>query len=198
MKNVFLDLGTHLGQGLTHFIEVLNITSDWNISSYEANPVTYQTFQQTEHCKKLTTEFGVQFFNKAIYDHNGTININVETPPNEGETGMGSSVIPLTDWSPWQGTTKEYFKTNYTVECIDFSELIQNNIEHNIYCKMDIEGAEFKVLQKLINKDLLKYIKKIWVEFHDHFFTNSAEMKQAKNNILQYVSKQNIQLFEWH
>ena len=37
-KNIFIDCGFHLGEGLTEFISMLNIDSNWEIHCFEANP----------------------------------------------------------------------------------------------------------------------------------------------------------------
>jgi FkbM family methyltransferase len=54
------------------------------------------------------------------------------------------------------------------VPCIDFSKWILNNfINDYVIIKMDIEGAEFDVLEKMIKDNSIKCVKIIYLEFHD-------------------------------
>ena len=198
MKNLFLDLGTHLGQGLSHFAEMLRMDNTWEVASFEANPITYNNFCQTKVFTELSNKLNATFNNKAIYIQDGLTTINVETPPNEGETGMGSSIIPLSMWDPWNGTTKQFFKTSYEVECVDFSKIVGEHKGKNIFCKMDIEGAEFLVLDKMIKDNTLLLMQEIWIEFHDHFFTNHQEYSEKKSQIIQYLEFNKIKYHLWH
>lgn len=119
--NVFLDLGTHYGEGLKEFINTHKMDATWIIHTFEANPITYKHFIDN-HLAEIPW---VIHHNSAVSSFNGTIPMNLETPPNEGETGMGSSVIPLEKWDPWGGNNKEPFKRTVDVSCIDFSEFIK-------------------------------------------------------------------------
>jgi FkbM family methyltransferase len=148
MKNVLLDLGTHYGQGLREFIERFGVNDTWTVYTFEANPVTFEIFKKDYH--NLTPFVGA--CNVSVSDHFGTITLNIESPPNEGVTGQGSSVIPLDNWDPWGNTTSgTHFKTQATVNCLDFSKFIADNFtkEDNIIVKMDIEGSEYDVLEKI-------------------------------------------------
>ncbi len=37
MANIFLDLGTHFGQGLQQFMQRFNMDESWTIHTFEAN-----------------------------------------------------------------------------------------------------------------------------------------------------------------
>jgi FkbM family methyltransferase len=196
MRNILLDLGTHYGQGLREFISKFNVDSSWSVFTFEANPVTYKIFMDNYH--KLTPY--VIAYNKAITNYNGTITINIETPPNEGETGMGSSVIGLDIWNPWGGELRENFKTSAEVPCIDLSEFIKTNftVDDNIVIKMDIEGAEYDTLEKMIADKTLDYVNNISIEWHSRFFTNREEILERETKIKTYMNEQNVTQGEWH
>ena len=74
------------------------------------------------------------------------------------------------------------------VECIDFSEWVKNNFkkEDYIILKMDIEGAEFNVLPKMIANDTLSYVNKMIIEWHDWEFPT---LRNKKIEIQNYISK---------
>jgi len=56
-----------------------------------------------------------------------------------------------------------------TVDSLDFSNFILKNFskEDHIVVKMDIEGAEYEVLEKMIKDDSIDYLNELIVEFHD-------------------------------
>lgn len=191
--NVFLDCGTHFGQGLSQIIHAHNIDHSWHVETYEANPITYQ-----EHSNKRMFDY-VQYKNIAVYDRDGTIEFNIETPPNEGDTGMGSSLIDLSLWNPWGGTLRENFKIKKQIKCFDFSKYIKTNFQKNDYliCKLDIEGAEYAVLEKMIIDESISYIDKLFVEFHSHFFTNKSEMQEKEKQIREKCSKLSLDINYW-
>ena len=49
MKKIFLDCGTHMGEGLNKFAEAYNMDKDWEIYSFEPN-----TYLCKEHAEQNT------------------------------------------------------------------------------------------------------------------------------------------------
>lgn len=196
MRNIFLDLGTHYGQGLREFIQRFGMNDQWIIHTFEANPITYEIFVNDY----LSLTPWVLHHNEAISHYDGTITLNIESPPNEGDTGQGTSVISLKEWDPWGlNTIKKQFNVQKDVPCIDFSSFIKNNFDEsdNIIVKMDIEGSEYKVLEKMLQDDTLKFVKHISVEWHSHFFLNKDEMQTKENELIQQLRKYNLTLENW-
>jgi hypothetical protein len=62
---------------------------------------------------------------------------------------------------------------------------------------MDIEGAEFEVLEHLISTQVILKFKTLWVEFHNDFFTNKVAYTDRKNNIIKYLNQNNIKIYDW-
>ena len=93
----------------------------------------------------------------------------------------------------------EYLKkSNYQVEAIDLSDFIKNNFskEDFIILKLDIEGSEFDVLQKMITDETLEYIKKIYVEWHEQFFHENK--LNEKTFIMDKINENNINYNIWY
>lgn len=195
MASVFLDLGTHFGQGLKEFIYKFNMDNNWIIHTFEANPDTYKMFLDS-YANQIELPF--THHNAAVSNKEGTLEINMETPPtNEGDTGMGSSVMPLTEWQPWGGRLE--FGAKKSVPAIDFSKFLRDNFspDDSIVVKMDIEGSEYDVLEGLIASDTLKYIKVLAIEWHSHMFTNPTAYAEREAKIKQIMVEQNIAFGEW-
>lgn len=197
-NNIFLDCGTHYGQGLKQFISMYNMDSSWDIHTFEANPVTYKHFLKKQY--NLLNTFNISHYNLAIFINDSKVIIHQETPPNEDNSGMGSSIISLDSWNPWGGMLRENFKTSAEIEAINFSNFIKNSFNKNNYIivKMDIEGAEYDVLESLIETEAIHYINDLYIEFHSRFFTNTNEIMNREQKIKSFLSKTPIKVFEWH
>jgi hypothetical protein len=62
---------------------------------------------------------------------------------------------------------------------------------------MDIEGAEYDVLEKMIDDDTLKFITSLYIEFHSNFFINKEEMKKREIRIIEKLNENNVNLVLW-
>lgn len=187
MANVFLDLGTHYGQGLREFRDRFKMDETWKIHTFEANPETFKIFTKDY----LNQTPNVQAYNAAVSDHNGHITVNLETPPNEGDTGQGTSVISMDQWNPWGladgGPDVTHFKRQVDVPCFDFSSFIRESFskDDNIIVKMDIEGSEYDVLEKMVADGTIEYINHMSVEWHARFFRDEEKAKKREEALLE-------------
>ena len=190
MNNVLLDLGTHYGQGLREFIDRFKVDDSWRVLTFEANPVTFEKYLK-EYAHQTPY---VEACNAAVSDHFGTITVNLETPPNEDDTGQGSSIIPLDNWDPWGNRTSgTHFHLQREVSCFDFSKFIQENFskEDNIIIKMDIEGSEYDVLEKMIEDGTIEFVNHLAVEWHARFFTNKEETQIREEKLIEKLKTYN-------
>lgn len=182
-------MGTHYGQGLRQFISSFGMNEKWAIHTFEANPVTYDIFVNQHH--HLTP--WVIHHNKAISNRDGEVVINIETPPGEGDTGMGSSIIDMSKWNPWglADQDKDHFNKKSTIPCMDISEFIKRNFskEDRIIVKMDIEGSEFEVIERMLQENTMEWIDEIYVEWHSRFFRDAAAMKLREEALKLKISK---------
>jgi hypothetical protein len=63
---------------------------------------------------------------------------------------------------------------------------------------MDIEGAEFDILEKMISDNSILKFKGLWIEFHNDFFPDKELYTTKKTNIIDYLNKHNIEIHDWH
>ncbi len=79
---------------------------------------------------------------------------------------------------------------NYTeIECVDLCEFIENLGVKVDILKMDIEGAEFEILDKMITKKIYQKVKIILVETHDG---SIPELAEKANKVRKLVKDKNI------
>jgi len=91
---------------------------------------------------------------------------------------------------------KLIWNNKQTIPCFNFSKWLKETVTESDYvvCKIDIEGAEFDVLDKCIEDDTLKLINVLDVEFHDF---NNSNMIQQKQKILFKINKLGIKFNIW-
>jgi FkbM family methyltransferase len=186
----FLDCGTHLAQGLNEISKQLKTDHTWQVHSWEANPYTFSVLDKTPYPENY------HFYNAAISDYNGTINLNVETV-NDSDTGQGTSTI---DKSIWKNSMhKGKFLKTVSVPCIDLSDWIQHNCQDAEFLaiKLDIEGAEYAVLEKMIKDCTLDLVNQIFIEWHARFFPNKEHYWDKQNAFIDLMRKKNINIVRW-
>lgn len=191
MKKIFIDCGTNFGQGLRSIAKLENMDINWDVYSFEANPELFKQIEKNKH---------VRYFNVAVSDYYGFSNFNCEELIQENNisyNGGGSTLLELDKWN----TDKIYgFKPNYKsylVPVIDIADFITNinPQEKSIIIKLDIEGLEFKILSKLEELNLFKYIKKIYIEFHEHLLSDAPN--KGVSYWTEFFTKNNIDYVLW-
>ena len=59
---------------------------------------------------------------------------------------------------------------------------------------MDIEGAEYQVLNHLIETNTISFIKEIYIECHDRLVSNIVN---TQNYLIEELNKKNIVIHYW-
>lgn len=121
---------------------------------FEPNPLFYNSYNNSN----------LILIKKAIWISNGKLPFYLSTDPRQ----VGSSLLQEKLCKVNNKLVKDWTKDPIEVDCVDFSEWIRNNIKpyYNLTLKLDIEGAEYKVLWKMIKDGTISFIKKLFVEFH--------------------------------
>jgi FkbM family methyltransferase len=185
MKKVFIDCGYNQGQTTSEFRKTLG--EEFMFFAFEANPYLYEMYKNKNPFCVLE--------NKAVWKENTTLPFYVVTVDRHGNktpnTGASTLVKSKSDWN--MSIHKEQEVVD--VDAFDFSEFIIDNFEKEdlIILKMDIEGAEYEVIQKMIDTGAINYINKMYVEFHD-----SKVDGFSKDGILEQISKTNVEVNLWH
>jgi FkbM family methyltransferase len=162
--NVFIDLGSHVGKTIGMFMKSRQYTPDFQIHAFEASPLVPRRYSK-----------GVIEHNCAAWVYDGTIKFYVNPKKRKSQC---ASVFK-------QKTSGHLDKKHpLTVNCIDFSKWIRENFKEsdNIIVKSDIEGAEYKVLYKMIYDGTIKYIKKIYMD-ERHYDRIGVSLKEDQEFI---------------
>ena len=201
MKKIFFDCGTHLFQGFGQFAEKYSIDQDWECYCFEANPITYK-MSKPKYLELLNQGFDIKHFNAAVSDSRGTVDVNCAMAyyydeSEEGSfTSQGSNIL---NDRPTPSPMTQYATHTYKVKSIDFSRFIREIVSPDdfVLIKMDIEGSEFGVLDKLICDNNIHYISDIFVEFHEHFFDDKEFYVRKKESYINLFKYKGVNFSQW-
>ena len=176
MKKVFIDCGGHDGCSVRKFRKEIDINGEYHIISFEANK---------EYSKFYDNFENHQFYNKAVWTYDGHIDFYLDQ-----KKGYGSSLIK-------EKRTGRLDKENpEKTECVSLSSFIEieSTRYDEIILKLDIEGAEYEVLQDMINTGAIKKVTKLMIEWHYNKVGVSEEVHDSINNELKRL---NVEIEEW-
>lgn len=180
--NVFVDLGAYTGDTIEEFRNWSKVAfptkTDWIIHAFEPNPNLYPMVKEKSN---LTTHT----YQKAAWTEDTTLEFAIDTT----ETPLGSTLM----------SGKKNIWDNFghiQVEAFDFSTWLKQFKNDFVVVKMDIEGAEFPVLEKMIQDGTDQICHQLLVEFHPNKvveFTTSH-----KNGLIRKLQKRGVNIKEWH
>jgi FkbM family methyltransferase len=182
MKKIILDCGSHLGESVKKF-RGMYPTDECIFYMFEPNTYLYNIFNSNPEFNDCIK------YNKAVSNKNDTVKL-------WGCTKNKNSV----------GSTLEKSKANFDliedndyieIESVDLSGFISKNFSKDDYIvlKLDIEGAEYDTLEKLIDTEVISYINDFYCEFHTKWLsTNFVEREQK---IKMKLNELNIQINHW-
>ncbi len=179
MKTYFIDCGAHCGESILTAKQRFGINT--HVISFE--PIPYLANQLTEIHKDNDT---VQIVNACVWINDEIEKIYVSTQITDGSSLLGSKVNDLDE------------KVYIEVPCVDLSKWIQETFTSNDYVilKLDIEGAEYEVLNKMIEDGSIKLIKELWGEHHiDRMKDERSHMLYKKTQ--KYLEENNLVLKTW-
>ena len=200
-KKIFLDLGTNVGQGLNEFHKRFHLLNnpDWKIFCFEPN-------KDINLNSLFPNVNNIEFHNKAIWIENKIMEFRKQGHNKENLVGLGSKLECVTKIS---NTSNCHYKID-NVEAIDFSEFLHDLKTKypysTIYVKMDIEGAEFQVIDHLIKKGTITLIKELYCECHGRFqfplekYNNEKtkkEIMKIENTLKENVENCNVKFYFW-
>lgn len=147
---IFLDCGYYVGKALDYYAPLMDET--WTVYAFEPNTEldVEATFQKYP--------FKIEWIKKAVWVEDGEIEFAIA---GRDDASHISQLRTNTD-------------KRVTVPCIDFSGFVAELPEATIVCSMDIEGAEFPVLEMMLLESTIDRISLLDIEFHDRLFDDKS------------------------
>jgi FkbM family methyltransferase len=174
VNKFFIDAGANDGCSVRAFRSLYDKNTNYYIFSFEADPYFNKFFAVFD---KHT------YFNKAVWIENAYLDFYFD----RNKLKVGGSLIKE------KKTSKLEKKNPIKIEAIDFSKWLMNTFSKSdeIILKMDIEGAEYEVLNKMIKDGAMSYINELWIEWH----WRKIKLSEDVHNDL--VKKINVPMKKW-
>jgi len=188
-KKIFIDCGTQRGQGLSYFAEKYRFDETWDIYLFEPNPYLFNPIK--EQIIDRYPHFNMTFFPLAVShldNQNVIFRISKELGEDGGRvpTGGASTLVNpelLNDneLSGYIAANVQTIKLSKFLADIAQPYLVQipgapkgHGVLHRdvveIILKLDVEGAEYDILEDMIETSAGCALSEIWIEFHNKRF----------------------------
>lgn len=145
LRPVILDCGSNIGMSILYF---KTMYPDCVIVAFEADKKAFELLKENVERNKLRD---VTLVNQAVSDRTGSADFYSD-PDLPGSLAMSAS--------PDRG-----LKARAMIESTTLSEHLNSEVD---FLKMDIEGAEGRVLRELADRNKLKLVKEMVFEYHHH------------------------------
>lgn len=179
MRNVFINVGAGLGSDIDGFLNLSPSHKDWEIFVFECNPNLISTIRS----KHPTAN--IMVYAASTKDGNSKLYL--------GKQYVNSSLNP----NKINVSINDYLE----VQTIDFSKWLLDTFtkDDNIILTLDIEGAEYDLLEKMIGDDSLDLIDELYVEFHGKkISTVSMHYERHLVNYLINMFRDKVYIYEYY
>ncbi|WP_454849799.1 FkbM family methyltransferase [Rhizobium binxianense] len=180
-RNIYIDLGANLGDTIAKFIEWHPSHLIWG---FEANPHLIPDL-----IARFADRPAVTIVGKAVWTKSGTRKMYLGHPLS-GTVILGKKEMP-------QAQIYEIdYQTEVEVETIDFSKWLQKTVspDDNVTIKMDIEGAEYAIIRRMIKTGAISLVDTLICEFHQNRYPISLK---THNDLVKQISHW-TRLVSWH
>jgi FkbM family methyltransferase len=195
MKKILFDVGANIGQSILKFLRDGVIDESWEIFCFEPNPTAFKILKSRLDEKKIKAVLN----SSAAWNEDCNKNMTIELVPNEfwcpienkciasnSDIGLHSNIMGSDFETPdyFKGYEHLLKRDNIQVQCIDFSQFFKSKVNSGdiVILKLDCEGAEYQILNKMIQDDTLKMVNELYVEFHLRFLTEEARNTKIYNH----------------
>ena len=176
VRKIFIDCGAWTGDSIRAFHEH---DKTYEIYAFECEPRLKNTLIE------LADKFDFSYINKAVWVKDGILKLFL------GKNDLTQSSSLLSE-------KKKYIVKDKPVEVdsIDFSQWILDSFhkEDLIICKMNIEGAEYNVLEKMLTDGSIDYIDKLYISWH---WNKLEGFSKEKHDQIEKDVKKRTQLIRW-
>lgn len=178
-KPVCIDCGVHAGLISDILLECGSI-----VYAFEPNKILHSFLES-----KYQNNPNIILHQAAVSDKNGTTTFLLSDSTSQGnrisESGDNDSI---------------YDDGSYEVQVIDLVEYINTHIltkfDRIYFLKLDIEGAEFDIMDKIMEYKLYEKIDFIACETHERYFTDGEAKIKKLRKLVKQANAKNI-LLDW-
>lgn len=148
-RRIFIDCGGHDGCSVVKF---LSERPDFECVTFEPNPVfrRYYRFLPTD------------LRQSAVTTYDGRIEMLLDPVDADGSSILDNKKIDAKNFISNDQCPR------LTVNAVDLSRFIEQSISRDDYVvlKLDVEGAEYAIIDRLVDTGTIEFVDELFVEFH--------------------------------
>ena len=174
MRKIFIDCGGHCGCSIKKFIKTHN---DFECFTFEANP------RLAKYYEGLPTTL----IQKAVWHSNGFTKFYIGGHWNQESSSLfeGKSNVNPNDY--------------VEVETVNIGQWITSNFspEDYIVLKLDVEGAEYEILDAMMSDNSFEWINELYGEEHFNKHGSAIGITKAYRDAIMKRVNDKIEFKEW-
>ena len=173
MKTISIDCGANVG----NITQQLLTTAD-EVHAFEPNPYAFNCLEA-----RFLYESRVICHNNAVLDREEEVKLFLHENSDKDELhwSTGSSLLDFKS-----NVLKDKYTTVKAIDLCDFIQKLNSPIE---ILKIDVEGVEYEIINKLIDTELIYKIKKVFVELHAK---KISELQPKEDLLKQRIKELNL------
>lgn len=183
MRKIFIDCGAHCGCSVKKFLN--EVSDDFIIYSFEPDSSHFKYWPHLLNNKEYN------IIKRAVWidDSHKLFNRVLSERHSIGSSLFTNKVDPLRH--------KADIKQEL-VQCLDISNFILDNFTKDdfIHLKLDVECAEYEIINKMLKENTFEYINRFSWEGHNHN-CNKLLDKNIDNEIECAIKNYNIEIIPW-
>ena len=175
-RKIFIDGGGNNGSSVRYFKQKKDLKNEYEIYSFEPNKKFISVFEELQGQYPQ-----LYFFPYALSDKNGETTFYHHLDNSSASTTSDIKGNQKNCGSNIPGTVVKEI-----VKCIDLSQWIMQNFDSTdyIHLKLDVECAEYEILEKMINDDSISYLNFLSIEWHSHRCHKTATQNERLEAIM--------------
>lgn len=171
MKKIFIDGGARIGESIEHLLIKREDLLGCDVHFFECNSDHYNTLVEIKNNNK---NYNFTIHTEALWVANCDIDFYISI---DRWGDLGCTLHPEKKEKLDLGNPRKI----KAIDIVEFIDLLDE--ESYIVLKLDVEGSEYEILNRLILSERINKINELFVEFHDGFFgKNSSEIKNKLKN----------------
>ena len=194
-NKVFLDFGTNKFQGVEAIYKREKMNETWDVYTFEPNKLLRDWGVNVKPTVEKRINNTITQYPYGIWNENTTKTFS-SPAHTDNETG-GGHVTEIGEQYRQNSVPIRHCDYRQEIELRDVKEIIERHKGSEIVIKMDIEGSEYTVIDRILECDLGQYIKTFYIEYHARLFVNQAEMQKKQEQQIQDL-RQTSNVHLWH
>ncbi|XP_070549565.1 uncharacterized protein [Ptychodera flava] len=198
-RKILLDCGANVASTVNLFRETYPDAKDYIIHSFEIDAglapyfAYYQDKGHTLHCPVgvADKDGNMTAYSEGVW-YPGKVNSGKDM-----QWGGGSLFVSGKEGVDKQDGGVRKLSRHDVIPTVDLSQWIQRNVNKEDYVifKLDVEGAEYGILRKMLQDGTFAWIDKFYGEYHG--WQPTGETAEEKQRIVDAVGKEETKMITW-